>query len=100
MGELYLKSGICKKPIDYTPNINDFDPQCKFYEWRRLYAEARAIEINKWIEYNKPEKWVAVDDLDMRRELKHFVHTPQPFEGIKQSNIAEKIIRILNETEN
>lgn len=100
MGDLYHKSGISKKPIGYTQNINDFDPLCRVYAWRGLYAEARAVEINKWIEDNKPEKWVAVDDLDMWRDLKHFVHTPQPFEGIKQSGIAEKIIRILNETEN
>lgn len=96
MSQLYLKSGIFKTPIDYTPNTSDFDPQHRVYLWRGLNAEARAVEINKWVADNKPEKWVAVDDLDMSKDLKNFVYTPKPSEGIKQSGIADKIIAFLN----
>ena len=96
MSQLYLKGGISKTPIDYTPNISDFDPQYRVYLWRGLNAEARAVEINKWVSENKPEKWVTVDDLDMSKDLKNFVLTPRPSEGIKQSGVSDKIIAFLN----
>ena len=41
--------------------------------------------------------WCAVDDLNMDEKLfPNFVHCPNEHEGIKQTGIKEKIIKILN----
>lgn len=54
----------------------------------------RVGEINEWVEINKPDKWVAIDDLNLS-QLKSFVHTKKMNEGIKQSGIKELIIEKL-----
>jgi hypothetical protein len=58
----------------------------------------RLDEISRWVEENedKIEKWIAVDDLDLS-ELgeEHFVHTKRPREGIKQTGIKDKILKLL-----
>lgn len=60
--------------------------------------ECRAAEILKYVSDHGITNWVAVDDLDLRKWIgnDHFVHTPRPKEGIKQSGVSEKIINILN----
>ena len=59
------------------------------------------VTIKKWLENNdKVTNWVSVDDLDMSLFLgENFVLTPKENEGIKQSGIKEKLIKILNNNE-
>lgn len=97
---LYENRGIIKTPIAVTPNLKDFDSltYSSLY-YKRFFMDIRSIEINKWIEENNPQQWVAVDDLDLRRGVQNFVQTPLSFEGIKQSGVAQKIIRLLNENQ-
>lgn len=104
MKELYLERGVKKTPIDYTPNLQDFDPLLSgLYFWKGWNEQQRILEIMKYLETN-PEitHWVAVDDLNMSEEsnngngLKNFVLTRASSEGIKQKGIKEKIIKILN----
>jgi hypothetical protein len=74
--------------------------------------QSRSLEINQYLK-DHPEitNWVAVDDLNMGIPHTHeswgemtmddwgltnFVHTPKSSEGIKQSGVKEKIIKILN----
>lgn len=104
MQELYRIRGIKKPPIDYTPEI----------DWSLhkgvKSASARVIEINQWLdEHPEVTNWVAVDDmwmgitpnkLSLRLQyqewgLKNFVHTPHSYEGIKQSGVKDKIIKLL-----
>ena len=51
-----------------------------------------------WLKDNKENlgitHWVAVDDLKMF-DLENFVHCPRSMEGIKQSGVKEKILKIL-----
>lgn len=94
MRELYRIRGIFKQPIGFTPYIKSTEVEL---EW------ARATEIRNWLnthDINNKLKWCAVDDLDMSTWLTDkFVLTPRSNEGIKQSGVKEKIIKILNSTQ-
>ena len=87
MKALYRDRGIIETPFDFTPihSVQDFN-----------FDKLRIKEITSWVEENKPDLWCAVDDMNMK-DLNFFVHTPLQREGIKQSGIKEKIIKILGE---
>lgn len=99
--ELYRSYGVVKVPIGVTPNLKAYDSYmdalCSHKGW---HERARCLEIEKWLEENVVDSWVAVDDLNMSNEhlqpgLDHFVHTPKSLEGIKQSGVADKIVEAL-----
>ena len=113
MGKYYESQGIKKKPISFTPSLND----CTWYNpdsfpWNRTWnsEQSRSIEITQYlIDHPEITNWVAVDDLDMGKtglyysmEFKHdwgldnFVLTKKDNEGIKQTGIKDKIIKYLN----
>lgn len=113
MGKYYESQGIKKKPISFTPSLND----CTWYNpgsfsWNRTWnsEQSRSIEITQYlIDHPEITNWVAVDDLDMGKtglyysmEFKHdwgldnFVLTEKDNEGIKQTGIKDKIIKYLN----
>lgn len=106
IGEMYRTRGILKSPIAVTPRLRDFDSESAgLFEWKGWLERARCLEIQKWLSENSVESWVAVDDLDMsdnflKPGLSNFILTPKSTEGIKQSGVKEKIIKILNETKN
>lgn len=91
MRELYAEFGVIKSPIGYTPSS-------KTYTGMNLEG-GRADEIKMWVQlhaWKDDTKWVAVDDINMDQFLfPNFVHTPSDFEGIKQSGLKEKIIKLL-----
>lgn len=91
MRELYKIRGILKSPIGYTDYIKSNAQDLEL---------ARAQEILKWMGIHDTKNqmtFCAVDDLDMLIWLTdNFVHTPRSSEGIKQSGVKEKIIKILN----
>lgn len=112
MGQYYESQGIKKKPISFTPSLND----CTWYNpdqfpWNRTWnsEQSRSIEITQYlIDHPEITNWVAVDDLDMGKtglyysmEFKHdwgldnFVLTEKDNEGIKQSGIKDKILTFL-----
>lgn len=96
MKEMYITRGI-KPPIDYTPNLKDFDEE-KYHLLKSTndYEGIRVCEVNQWLK-DHPEviHWVAVDDMDLS-ELNNFVMTKRPYnEGIKQCGVKEKIINYL-----
>ena len=105
--EHYKLHGVKKTPID-TTTISflekgiDFSDDFKFHRDYDL-EQTRSLEILKWLrEHPEVTKWVSVDDLDMSYRpdsgwgLENFVLTPRGKEGIKQSGIKEKIIKLLN----
>jgi hypothetical protein len=113
LGEYYLSQGISKKPIGVTKRLGECDQPTDF-PWSRTFdlEQSRSLEINQYLK-DHPEitNWVAVDDLNMGIPHTHeswgemtmddwgltnFVHTPKSSEGIKQSGVKEKIIKILN----
>jgi hypothetical protein len=103
LGEYYLSQGISKKPIAFTPNLEDFDSTANdLFMWKGWLERKRILEIQQYLELNpNVEKWVAVDDLNMSPEfnsgygLDNFVLTPRMSEGIKQSGIKEKLLEYL-----
>ncbi len=101
MQEFYLSQGIIKAPIDFTPKLSDFDKSSyDLFAWKGWISRSRCLEIKKWLNDNKVETWVAVDDLNMSNEylqpgLDNFVLTPKSSEGIKQTGVKEKIIKYL-----
>jgi hypothetical protein len=93
---MYETRGI-KPPIDYTPNLKDFDENADgLLKWRNQYDTIRVHEINEYLK-NHPEvtNWVAVDDMDLSA-LDNFVMTTKPYnEGIKQCGVKDKILKFL-----
>jgi hypothetical protein len=106
MGEYYVLQGIIKKPISYTPRV--LPSGLEYFHRNTNSEETRSYEIKEWLnEHPEVTHWVAVDDLNMSERygdisrnlmwgLKNFVHTPLSLEGIKQTEIKEKIIKFLN----
>jgi len=88
LGQFYDLMGVVKKPIDLTPIVDQSG----------TLELLRSLEIQKWLENNKNvTSWVSVDDLDMTLFLgDNFVLTPKENEGIKQTGIKDKLIKILN----
>lgn len=85
--ELFLKYGVSKAPISATPNhvLKSLDE----------LESTRVAEIKEWLSENpQVEKWVAVDDLDLS-DLECFVRAKKQMQGIKESGIKEKILKLL-----
>lgn len=81
----YKKQNILKCPISYTGFYEPYEID--------IIAKQRSQEIKNWLKENQfIEKWVAVDDLDMRNYLDNFVYISNKTEGITQLGIMEKII--------
>ena len=117
MQELYLIRGILKSPIDYTPLTADTDvipDGFTFDRWEWEVQQSRCFEIKTWLKrHTEITNWVAVDDMNMSSDYKfeydshkqlwgldNFVRTPISNQGIKQPGIKDKIVKILNQTQN
>ncbi len=112
MGEYYESQGIKKKPIGFTKKVMDCEvPENFVWSHKWELEQERSLEILQYLKDNPQiTHWVAVDDLNMGIPQTHetwgememdwgltnFVHTPRSREGIKQSNIKDKILNFLN----
>ena len=104
LGDYYEAQGIIKRPIAFTPNLNEFDSDTySMFYYKQWFEKIRILEINQYLKLNPNiTKWVAVDDMDLSPQenggfgLESFVKTPRVMEGIKQVGIREKITNILN----
>ena len=88
MKSFYIKQGIIKSPIGYTPitNINHLDD----------ISYLRSKEIIKWLDSTENiTSWTAIDDLDMRKHLSNFVWIEDSKKGIKEEGIKKRIIDYL-----
>lgn len=61
MKRFYSDQHILKSPISYTDALGYYD------------AKGRSIEILNWVNNNKVDNWISIDDLDMRGYLSKFV---------------------------
>lgn len=90
MQELFILREVAKPPIAFTDHV-----KCSAQDLEL----ARAREILDFVDQHNIKTWCAVDDLDMSLWLTdRFVRTPRSREGIKQSGVKEKIIKILNQS--
>jgi hypothetical protein len=116
LGEYYESQGISKKPIGVTKKLGECD-QPENFIWSRQWdlEQSRSLEILQYLrDHPEVTEWVAVDDLNMGSSQTHeswgeiemgwgltnFVLTPKSSEGIKQTGIKEKIIKMLSDGEN
>ena len=113
LGRYYLSQGISKKPIGFTKKLGQFQEPENF-SWSRQWnlEQSRSLEILQYLK-DHPEvtEWVAIDDLNMGIPQTHeswgememdwgltnFVLTPKSSEGIKQTGLKDKIIKLLND---
>jgi hypothetical protein len=91
MREIFAHNFVLRGPIGFTT-------RSKNYNGDNL-ENGRAEEIKAWIElhaWKDDTKWVVVDDLNMSDQLyPNFVWCPNSNEGIKQTGVKDKIIKIL-----
>ena len=92
LGEIFEWQGIIKKPIGITPSLANKTMQ--------FLERDRCREILIHVNINKPDIWVAIDDLDLqdwwsgklvvhdykeKNKDPHFVFMPKFNEGVKQT---------------
>lgn len=92
MGRIFEFNGVLKKPVAYT-GVHPVS-------FGNL-TKNRANEVNKFVE-TLPDlhKFVVLDDLELGRYLSHpqnFVHCKRSNEGLKQSGLIDKVLKILND---
>jgi hypothetical protein len=91
LNEIFNDNGVNSIITDITPDF--WGTQFKSIQ---EIDTCRGFEILKYVHQRQIEKYVAVDDLDLRPWLvDHFVRCTHATEGIKQSGVKEKILKIL-----
>jgi hypothetical protein len=91
INEIFKDNGVADVVFDYTPDF-----------WGTQFTKlqdadmCRGFEVLKYVHQYQIERYVAVDDLDLNPWLiDHFVRCTHSTEGLKQSNVKEKILKIL-----
>lgn len=91
INEIFKDNGVADVVFDYTPDF-----------WGTQFTKlqdadmCRGFEVLKYIHQYQIERYAAVDDLDLNPWLiDHFVRCTHSTEGLKQSNVKEKILKIL-----
>ena len=91
LNEIFKDNGVNSIITDITPDF-----------WGTQFTKlqdldmCRGFEILRYVHQYQIEKFVAVDDLDLSPWLSdHFVRCTRSTEGLKQSNVKEKILKIL-----
>jgi hypothetical protein len=97
MREIFEWNGVVKGPIAFTIN----DPIYEEGKTHEVWALGRANEIKDYVERHGLTDWCAIDDLKLHDtkhwELfeDHFVHCARMNEGVKQTGIKDKVLKIL-----
>jgi len=93
MNEIFEWNGVNAKISDVTPSIKNDE---EFFTTATDIYEKRASEILDYLEEHPIEKYIVLDDYDLSPWItsEHFVRTPKENEGIKQSGVKEKILKI------
>jgi len=79
--------------------VSDITPSLWGVKYNSLYTDlevCRAEEILLYVSRHNVVNYVAIDDLNLSPWIPdNFVHTPRANEGIKQSNVKNKIIKVI-----
>jgi hypothetical protein len=105
MGEYYTLQGIIKKPISFTPNINDCNNHDNTFKWIRDLdlEQSRCLEIKQYLQDNPSvNRWVSIDDMDLSVRnispewgLSNFVKTNPDGIGLCEDGIKDKVLSFL-----
>lgn len=85
---LFRLNGVSEGPYAVTEDLEINDS----------FSKKRAKEIRKWMEKNRPDKWVIVDDMNLFAWFRdsEYVRCTDPLKGIAQNGVKEKIIELLS----
>ena len=90
INEYFKSNDVVYEVSDYTPDLWGVD----FFSLEELEI-CRAQEILKYVNKHNIKYYIAIDDLDLSLFIrKNFIHTPRHNEGIKQSGVKEKILKL------
>jgi hypothetical protein len=90
---IFKRNKVIKSPIDITPNI---------YVSLNDATKNRAAQIEEYLNNNSVDRYVVIDDLPVGKFMQitndddKFVKTIER-EGLKQTGIKDKILKILND---
>jgi hypothetical protein len=91
LNEIFKDNGVNSIITDITPDF-----------WGTQFTKlqdadmCRGFEILKYVHQYQIEKYAAVDDMNLNGWIPdHFVQCTHATEGLKQSNVKEKILKIL-----
>ena len=87
LDKIFKFNGVKKSPVSITSKMK-----------RKMSSELeddRSFQIKTYVDEMLPDVWVAIDDLNLKSLGDNFIRTKDS-EGLKQSSIKEKIIKILN----
>jgi HAD domain in Swiss Army Knife RNA repair proteins len=87
LDKIFKANGVKKSPIFGT--IKNKRKMSSDLEDDRVY------QIREWVKFNKPEKWVAIDDMNLSDLGYNFIRTTDS-EGLTQKGLKDKIINTLN----
>jgi hypothetical protein len=90
--EIFDANGVKKLPIAFTVSSRN-------YTGMNLEG-GRMEEIREYVKRHRIEHWVSIDDLDMFDLYPHFAHCKNAQAGIKATGLKDKIIKILDITDN
>lgn len=91
LNEIFEWNGVNAKITDATPSLWGV----KYYKLHDL-EKCRADEIKTFVKENNVIKFVIIDDLNLFEWFPdNFVHCTRENEGIKQSGVKDKILKIL-----
>ncbi len=91
LNRIFAWNGVKITIIDKTPNLWGV----KFTSLKQL-EECRSAEIRQYIDEQNIKKYIIIDDLDLSPWFpENFIRTPRANEGIKQSGIKDKILKLL-----
>lgn len=82
----YKEQGVIKTPVGYTPKL----------EFRNIHTN-RSKEILSWVDKNKINKWIAIDDIYLGKLIDNFIWCDLVHKGISKNGIDESIISFFNE---
>jgi hypothetical protein len=105
MGDYYTLKGIIKKPISFTPHINDCNNHDNTFKWIRDLdlEQSRCLEIKQYLQDNPSvNRWVSIDDMDLSVRnilpewgLSNFVKTNPDGIGLCEDGIKDKVLSFL-----
>ena len=87
LDKIFKENGVKKSPIFGT--IKNKRKMSSDLEDDRVY------QISEWVKFNKPEKWVTIDDMNLTNLGYNFIRTTDS-EGLTQTGLKDKIINTLN----
>jgi hypothetical protein len=80
--------------------VTDITPSLWGVKYKNVMTDlevCRAEEILMYVNEHKITNYVAIDDLDLSPWIpNNFIRTPRANEGIKQSSVKNKILKVLN----